>query len=70
MTEPVVSGEAQLKAITGTCGAELLPHATSDDGQPAPVICTLPPHAPEAWHECTEPGTRARWHPRLSEAPA
>lgn len=43
---------------TPYCGAELLPHATLDDGSPAPVICTVEVHGAETGHCNEELGTR------------
>lgn len=51
-----------LSSIIGICGAELLPCATMPDGTPAPIVCTLCPHADAVWHENLELGTQ--WEDR------
>lgn len=49
------------------CGAELLPHATFDDGSPAPILCDLPMHEKNVMHSNTELGTRWRWQDKDGE---
>ena len=43
------------------CGAELLPHATSPDGSPAPVLCTRPVHGRDLRHHGEKPEMYWQW---------
>ena len=43
------------------CGTELLPHATSPDGTPAPILCTRQLHGPGTMHRNDEHGISWRW---------
>ncbi len=43
------------------CGAELLPHATYDDGTIAPIICDRPVHQTETRHYAGDMRTSWQW---------